>query len=71
MKGASIKNNHSLFSEYFQSGDLNGHTIEKRKLKSIASRVRSNPFYLAVEDVDPRLKEEGLPLNKQHLFSFA
>ncbi len=29
--------------------------IEKSKIKSIASRVRSNSFYWAFKDVDPRL----------------
>ena len=48
MKGASIKNSHSFFSQYFrQSRPLNQvilmtELIEKTKIKSIASRVRSS-----------------------------
>ncbi len=61
MTGASIKNSHSFFSQYFrQSRPLNQVIlmtilIEKIKIKSIVSRVRSNSFYWAFKDVDPRL----------------
>ena len=60
MKGASIKIA-TVFPQYFRQGRplnqviLMTILIEKSQIKSIASRVRSNSFYWAFKDVDPRL----------------
>ena len=60
-EGCVIKNSHSFFPQYFRQGRPLNQVIlmviltEKSKIKSIASRVRSNSFYWAFEDVDPRL----------------
>ena len=61
-QGCVIKNSHSFFSQYFRQGRPLNQVIlmvilrEKSKIKSIASRVRSNSFYWAFEAVDPRLQ---------------
>ena len=60
-EGCIYKNSHSFFSQYFRQGRplnqviLMTILIEKSKIKSIASRVRSNSFYWAFKDVDPRV----------------
>ena len=60
-EGCVIKNSHSFFPQYFRQGRPLNQVIlmviltEKSKIKSIASCVRSNSFYWAFEDVDPRL----------------
>ena len=65
-QGCVIKNSHSSFSQYFRQGRPLNQVIlmviltEKGKIKSIASRVRSNSFYWAFEAVDPRLWPEQL-----------
>ena len=60
-EGCVYKNSHSFFLQYSRQGRplnqviLMTILIEKSKIKSIASRVRSNSFYWAFKDVDPRL----------------
>ena len=60
-KGCIYKNGHSYFLQGFQQSrpfihwTLMSKLIQKTQTKSIACRVRFNPFYRALEPVDPWL----------------